>query len=70
VAARSVVAPNGRAPAAGPGAHPARRHVQAITWWLDNDRPCPPRQIAEQSARLASAMITEAKGWSGTPDGG
>lgn len=33
--------------------------AQSITWWLANDRPCPPREIAAQSARLAGAVIAE-----------
>ncbi len=37
--------------------------VQSITWWLENDRPMPPRRIAERTARLASAVITEAGTW-------
>lgn len=37
--------------------------VQTITWWLENDRPSPPRQIADQSARIASAMFAEANSW-------
>jgi AcrR family transcriptional regulator len=38
----------------------AAMYVQIITWWLENDRPSPPRQIADQATKLASALITEA----------
>ena len=31
--------------------------VQSIVWWLERDRPCPPEEIAEQSARLIRAVI-------------
>ncbi|MCO5999167.1 TetR/AcrR family transcriptional regulator [Actinoallomurus rhizosphaericola] len=41
----------------------AAMFVQAITWWLENDRPLPPRTIADQTARLASALLTEAGSW-------
>jgi len=34
--------------------------LQAITWWLDNDRPMPPRRIAEQTAQLSAAVIERA----------
>lgn len=34
--------------------------AQSITWWLDHGRPCPPREIAARSARLAGAVIAEA----------
>ncbi|NUP51625.1 MAG: hypothetical protein HOW97_30555 [Catenulispora sp.] len=34
--------------------------AQSITWWLEHDRPVPPREIATVSARLAGAMIREA----------
>jgi AcrR family transcriptional regulator len=56
--------PSGGAPAAGlvPVLLSAM-FVQTITWWLENDRPSSPRQIAEQSARLARAMIAEANSW-------
>lgn len=37
--------------------------VQAITWWLENDRPLPPREIADQTGKLASAVINEANSW-------
>ena len=35
----------------------AAMFVQSILWWLEHDRPCPPREIAEQSARLIRAVI-------------
>jgi AcrR family transcriptional regulator len=41
--------------------------VQSITWWLEHDRPSSPRQIATQSAQLASAVIAQARKWKGTP---
>jgi AcrR family transcriptional regulator len=31
--------------------------IQSIIWWLENDRPCPPGEIAEQSSRLIRAVI-------------
>ena len=34
--------------------------TQSITWWLENDRPIPAREIAATSARLAGAVIREA----------
>lgn len=34
--------------------------VQSILWWLEHDRPCPPGEIAEQSARLIRAVIETA----------
>jgi len=34
--------------------------MQAITWWLDNGRPSPPKQIAERTASLAAAIIAQA----------
>lgn len=55
--------------AAGPGAAGlvptlmAAMFVQAITWWLENGRPTPPREIAAQTAGLASALLAEASGW-------
>ncbi|QGN33930.1 TetR/AcrR family transcriptional regulator [Microlunatus sp. Gsoil 973] len=38
----------------------AAMFVQSIVWWLEHDRPCPPRQIAEQSSRLIRAVIETA----------
>ncbi|GAA0285692.1 TetR/AcrR family transcriptional regulator [Actinomadura nitritigenes] len=37
--------------------------VQSITWWLDNDRPTTPREIAIQTSALARAIMTEANSW-------
>jgi AcrR family transcriptional regulator len=37
--------------------------VQSITWWLENDRPSPPHEIADRSAKIASAIIAEANSW-------
>jgi AcrR family transcriptional regulator len=37
--------------------------AQSITWWLEHDRPYPPREIAARSARLAGAVIAEANAW-------
>ena len=34
--------------------------VQSILWWLEHDRPCPPQEIADQSARLIRAVIEAA----------
>jgi AcrR family transcriptional regulator len=34
--------------------------TQSITWWLENDRPVPAREVAATSARLAGAVIREA----------
>jgi AcrR family transcriptional regulator len=34
--------------------------VQSILWWLEHDRPCPPEEIAEQTARLIRAVIEAA----------
>lgn len=45
--------------------------VQTIIWWLEHDRPASPRQIAAQSGRLASAVLTEANTWNDrAPDTG
>jgi hypothetical protein len=41
--------------------------VQSITWWLENDRPSPPHEIADRSAKLASAILAEANTWPGAP---
>lgn len=44
--------------------------AQSITWWLDHGRPCPPREIAARSARLAGAVIAEAnRGTAAAPPG-
>jgi hypothetical protein len=34
--------------------------VQSIVWWLELGRPCPPAEIAEQSARLIRAVLETA----------
>ncbi|MFI1096938.1 TetR/AcrR family transcriptional regulator [Streptomyces sp. NPDC020917] len=39
--------------------------TESITWWLEQGRPCPPREIAGQSAQLAGAVIAVANGWAG-----
>ncbi|WP_019929448.1 TetR/AcrR family transcriptional regulator [Nocardia sp. BMG111209] len=31
--------------------------VQSIVWWLEQERPCPPEEIAARSARLIRAVI-------------
>lgn len=41
--------------------------VQSITWWLENDRPSPPHEIADRTAKIASAIIAEANSWPGAP---
>ena len=35
--------------------------VQSITWWLDNDRPSAPAEIAAQTANFAAAVIERAQ---------
>jgi AcrR family transcriptional regulator len=37
--------------------------VEAITWWLEQGRPYPPREIATRTARLAAALFREANTW-------
>ena len=37
--------------------------VEAITWWLEQENPCAPREIATRSALLASALFKEASTW-------
>ena len=37
--------------------------VEAITWWLEQGKPCSPREIASRTARLASALFREASTW-------
>ena len=37
--------------------------VEAITWWLEQGRPYPPREIATRTAQLASALFKEASTW-------
>ncbi len=36
--------------------------VQSIVWWLEHGRPCPPHELADQSARLIRAAIEAAAG--------
>lgn len=36
-------------------------HVQAITWWLEQGRPVPAREIAERTARLTRTVPTDAR---------
>jgi AcrR family transcriptional regulator len=51
---------------ATPGLVPAvlaSMFAASITWWLEHDRPIPPREIATRSASLAAAIITEANTW-------
>ena len=37
--------------------------VEAITWWLEQGRPSPPREIATRVALMASALFKEASTW-------
>jgi hypothetical protein len=37
--------------------------VEAITWWLEQGKPYPPREIATRTARLSSALFREASTW-------
>lgn len=37
--------------------------VEAITWWLEQGQPYPPREIATRSALLAAALFKEASTW-------
>ena len=37
--------------------------VEAITWWLEEGRPYPPREIATRTALLAAALFKEASIW-------
>ncbi|MEV5749751.1 TetR/AcrR family transcriptional regulator [Actinoallomurus sp. NPDC052308] len=43
----------------------AGMHLQAITWWLGTGRSIPAREIAVRTAKLASALITEANAHEG-----
>ncbi|MBO2444848.1 TetR/AcrR family transcriptional regulator [Actinomadura nitritigenes] len=45
----------------------AAMFVQAITWWLDNDRPLSSQDMAIQTGRLAGAIIAEANSRKGAP---
>ncbi|HEX5114651.1 MAG TPA: TetR/AcrR family transcriptional regulator [Pseudonocardiaceae bacterium] len=53
--------PGGAADALAPSVISAM-FVQSILWWLEHDRPCPPDQIAGQSAHLIRAVIEAAAG--------
>jgi AcrR family transcriptional regulator len=37
--------------------------VEAITWWLEQERPYTPREIATRCALLATALFKEASTW-------
>ena len=37
--------------------------VEAITWWLEQGKPCTPKEIATRSALLAAALFKEASTW-------
>jgi AcrR family transcriptional regulator len=37
--------------------------VEAVTWWLEQERPYTPREIATRSALLAAALFKEASTW-------
>ena len=37
--------------------------VEAITWWLEHERPYTPKEIASRSSLLASALFKEASTW-------
>lgn len=37
--------------------------VEAITWWLENDQPYTPREIATRTSLLAAALFKEASAW-------
>ncbi|HEY3502363.1 MAG TPA: TetR/AcrR family transcriptional regulator [Actinocatenispora sp.] len=37
--------------------------VQAITWWLEHDRPESPAVLAARTAELAGAIMTTANAW-------
>jgi AcrR family transcriptional regulator len=37
--------------------------VHCITWWLEQGRPSPPREIATRTAQIAGAVIAEAGSW-------
>jgi len=38
--------------------------VEAITWWLEQEQPYTPRELATKTALLASAVFREASTWS------
>ena len=37
--------------------------VESITWWLEQGRPCTPKEMATKTALLASALFREASTW-------
>lgn len=37
--------------------------VETITWWLENNRPFPPKEIALRCASLSSAIFIETSSW-------
>jgi AcrR family transcriptional regulator len=37
--------------------------VEAIAWWLEQGKPCTPREIATRSSLLVSALFKEASTW-------
>jgi AcrR family transcriptional regulator len=37
--------------------------VETIIWWLEHERPYPPREIATKTALLAAALFKEASTW-------
>ncbi len=37
--------------------------VEAITWWLEQGQPYPPKELATKTALLASAVFREARTW-------
>lgn len=41
----------------------AAMFVEAITWWLEQERPYTPRDIATRTSRLAAALFKEASTW-------
>jgi AcrR family transcriptional regulator len=41
----------------------AAMFVEAITWWLDHNRPSPPAEIATRTSLLAAALFREASAW-------
>ncbi len=41
----------------------AAMFVEAITWWLEQGKPYPPKAIATKTALLAAALFKEASTW-------
>lgn len=41
----------------------AAMFVEAITWWLEQDRSYTPKEIATRTALFAAAMFKEAHTW-------